>query len=252
MSARAGTACVVVSALLSACAAEQPAPRGDSSAATIAAAATPQKTKGDAPMSSPIVTWAPLIDARLSQWRAWKQDSLPTGWRVENDVLVKDDRVGDLQSRMQYANFELEFDWKVSDAGNAGVFYRVTEEYEKPYWSGPEYQLLDDAKHPDATIPERAAASAYGLYAPPRGVTKPANAWNSARIVVAGNFVEHWLNGQQVVQYQLNSPDWSAKVKAAKFKDYPHYGTAARGFIAIQGDHEGQLSIRGMRIRDLP
>jgi hypothetical protein len=70
--------------------------------------------------------------------------------------------------------------------------------------------------------------------------------------VVAGNFVEHWLNGEQVVQYQLNSPAWVQVVKGTKFADYPNYGLATRGFLSIQGDHSGKLSIRGMRIRELP
>ena len=225
---------------------------GDSSAATVAAAAKPQTTKGDLPVSNTVV-WTPLLDASMSQWRAWKGDKMPTGWAFGADsVLVKTGSADDIETRAQYANFELEFDWKVVEAGNAGVFYRVTEEYDKPYWSGPEYQLLDDVKAPDAKFPDHTAASAYAVYAATPGVTKPAGEWNTARIVVAGHFVEHWLNGQQVVQYQLSSPEWMAKVKASKFADYPNYGLARRGFISIQGDHSGQLSIRAMRIRELP
>jgi hypothetical protein len=135
---------------------------------------------------------------------------------------------------------------------NAGVFYRVTEEYDKPYWSAPEYQLRDDAMDPKGENQLLASASVYGLLGPPFGISKPQGEWNTARIVVAGNFVEHWLNGQQVVQYQLGSPEWAAKVKATKFNDYPNFSLARRGFIAIQGDHQGQLSIRAMRIRELP
>ena len=236
---------------LAACGDAKPAGRGDSSAATAAAAARPQTTKGDLPVSKNVV-WTPLLDAGMTQWRAWKGDAMPPGWHVVDSVLRKDSSVSDLESKLQYANFELEFDWMVSEAGNAGVFYRVTEEYDKPYWSGPEYQLLDDAKHPDGKDPLRTAASAYALYGPPAGVVKPGGQWNSARIVVAGNFVEHWLNGQQVVQYTLRSPDWTAKVKASKFGAYPSYGLARRGFLSIQGDHSGKLSIRAMRIRELP
>lgn len=224
---------------------------GDSSAATVAAAARPRTTKGDLPVSNSVV-WTPLLDPTMTQWRAWKGDKMAPGWTVRDSVLTKTGSVGDIESKAQYANFELEFDWKVSEAGNAGVFYRVTEEYDKPYWSGPEYQLLDDARHPDGKDPLRIAASAYALYGPPPNVVKPAGEWNSARIVMAGNFVEHWLNGQQVVQYQLSGPEWTAKVKASKFAEFPNYGLAKRGFISIQGDHSGQLSIRAMRIRELP
>jgi hypothetical protein len=224
---------------------------GDSSAATIAAAAAPQKTKGDAPLSRTVV-WTPLIDAGMTQWRAWKGDTMPPGWVVTGDVLSKDGVVTDLESRAQYANFELEFDWQIGPMGNAGVFYRVTEEYDKPYWSGPEYQLRDEAMDPEGKERQLSSGAAYGVFAPPSNVTRALGEWNSARIVVAGNFVEHWLNGQQVVQYQLNSTEWAAKVTATKFAEFPNYGLAKRGFISIQGDHSGKLSIRGMRIRELP
>jgi Domain of Unknown Function (DUF1080) len=248
---RAG-AMLVLAATFSACSGEGSRAASDSSAATTAAAAMPQKSKGDEPLSYAVL-WTPLIDEKMSHWRAWKSDSMPTGWTATADgVLTKSGQIADLESREQFANFELEFDWMVGEVGNAGVFYRVTEEYDKPYWSGPEYQLLDDARHPDGKDPTRTAGSAYALYAPPLGVSKPANEWNTARIVVAGKFVEHWLNGQQVVQYQLSGADWTGKVKASKFADFPNYGLATRGFLSIQGDHAGTLSIRGMRIRDLP
>lgn len=242
---------MIVGGGMAACGGESAAGRGDSSAATIAAAAKPQTTKRDAPLSKAVV-WTPLIDAGMNQWRGWKTDAMPTGWTVTGDVLSKDGAIGDLESRTQYANFELEFDWQVSKLGNAGVFYRVTEEYDKPYWSAPEYQLRDDELDPNDKNLMYAAGAAYGVYPPPAGVVKPAGEWNSARIVVAGNFVEHWLNGQQIVQYQLGSPDWVARVKASKFNEYPNYGLAKRGFLSIQGDHNGKLSIRGMRIRELP
>jgi hypothetical protein len=90
------------------------------------------------------------------------------------------------------------------------------------------------------------------LYAPPAGVVKPGGEWNSSRIVARGAHVEHWLNGQKVVEYELWSPDWEAKVKASKFGEWPHYGRARTGHLGIQGDHDGALSIRNMRIRTFP
>jgi len=223
----------------------------DSSAATVAAAAQPLTAKRDLPTGKAVV-WTPLIDATMSQWRAWKADTMASGWIVSGDSITKDGVVADLETRTQYANFELEFDWKVGSLANAGIFYRVTEAYDMPYWSAPEYQLRDEALDPGAKNLLLASASAYGVIAPTRPATKPLGEWNSARIVVAGNFVEHWLNGEQVVQYQLNSPAWVQIVKGTKFADYPQYGLATRGFLSIQGDHSGKLSIRGMRIRELP
>ncbi len=241
-------ACLIT---VTSCGEAKPAAQGDSSAATVAAAGTPQTTKGDLPVSTSVV-WTSLIDSSMSQWRAYRKDAMPPGWTVTDSTLSKNGAVVDIQSKAQYANFELEFDWMIGAVSNAGVFYHVTEEYAAPYWSGPEYQLVDDPGYPGAKDTLYKSATAYGVYAAKSGVVKPVGQWNSARIVVAGNFVEHWLNGQQVVQYQFGSPDWVARVKAGKFHEYPNYGLAKRGFLAIQGDHPGQLSIRGMRIRELP
>jgi hypothetical protein len=80
---------------------------------------------------------------------------------------------------------------------------------------------------------------------------KPFDEWNTTRLLVRGTHVEHWLNGRKVVDYDLQSPDWKAKVAASKFSAYPHYGLATRGLIGLQGDHTGALSIRNIRIREL-
>jgi hypothetical protein len=178
--------------------------------------------------------------------------ALTNGWTAENGTLTKTASVEDILTNDQYANFELTLDWKIATGGNAGIFYRGTEEYDHIYWSAPEYQLLDDANAPDGKSRLTSAAAAYALYPPPAGIVKPAGEWNSTRILVNGAHVEHWLNGQKVVQYELWSPDWEAKVKASKFKDWPNYGRAKSGYIAIQGDHNGVLTLRNIKIRTLP
>lgn len=231
---------------LAACSPGAKADADSTAAASVAAA----PASGDPAVSS-TAAWTPLIDSSMTAWREWKRQAMPAGWRVLDGVLMKDGAVGDLQSRAQFANFELEFDWMVGEAGNAGVFYRVTEEYDKPYWTGPEYQLLDDERHPDGKDRLRSAASAYGLYDAPKDVVKPAGQWNTARIIVNRNNVQHWLNGQKVVQYELTGIEWTAKVKASKFTEFPKYGLAPRGYLAIQGDHTGSLGIRNLRIREL-
>ena len=188
----------------------------------------------------------------LANWRGYQTDTVPSAWHIENGVLTKATSTGDLITREQFGNFELAFEWKLAPGGNAGAFYRGTEEYEHIYWSAPEYQLLDDAGHPDGKNRLTSAGSAYGLYAPPAGIVKPAGQWNSSRIVARGTHIEHWLNGQKVVEYELGSPDWTAKVKASKFGEWPHYGQATSGYIGFQGDLDGELSLRGIRIRVLP
>jgi hypothetical protein len=197
--------------------------------------------------------WRPLFDGTHTEGlRGWISGVLPPGWHVVDGTLTKDGNVEDLLTRDAYGSFELEFDWKIGKDGNSGVLYRVTREYDHLYWSGAEYQLLDDANAPDGRSQLTASGSAYGIYPSPPGVVKPYGQWNTSRIVVDGAHVEHWLNGRKVVAYELESADWKAKVATSKFAKYPHYGLAKRGFIGIQGDHPGSLALRNIRIRELP
>src|SRR5213592_4536657 len=158
--------------------------------------------------------WRALFDGGApTQWRAYHADSVPAAWYAKDGALTKDVGSKDLITRDQFGDFELTLDWRLSTGGNAGIFYRGTQEYDHIYWSAPEYQLLDDANAPDGKSRLTSAAAAYALYPSPAGIVKPAGEWNSSRIVVNGAHVEHWLNGQKVVQYELWSPDWEAKVK---------------------------------------
>jgi len=188
-------------------------------------------------------------------WRSLLEDhSAPAwrGWHVEGGVLSKDGKVDDLVTDGTFGNFELELEWKIGKAGNSGIFYRGTREYDHIYWSAPEYQLLDDENTEDGKSRLTAAGSDYALYGAPAGVVLPFDQWNKSRLVVKGNHVEHWLNGKKVVQYELKSADWTSRVAASKFSSYPNYGLAVAGLVGIQGDHPGTLAIRGIRIREWP
>lgn len=196
--------------------------------------------------------WRLLFDGKsLEGWRVYRGQSQPGGWIADQGLLTKHQATDDIISTGQYADFELQFEWRVSEGGNAGVFYRATEEYEKVYWTATEYQLLDDANHPDGRNRLTSAGANYGLYPAPPGVVKPAGQWNSSRIVVRGSHAEHWLNGVKLLEYEYGSPEWEAKVKASKFAEWPAYGRAARGHIAIQGDHTGTLALRTIKLRPL-
>ena len=197
--------------------------------------------------------WQPLFDGRsMAAWRGYASTTLPEGWHIVDGTLAKDGVVGDLVTRDAFANFEFEVEWKIAKGGNSGIFYRGTSEYDHIYWSAPEYQLLDDANAPDGRSRLTAAGAAYGIYPAPAGVVKPFGEWNLTRLVVNGAHVEHWLNGQKVVDYEFWSPDWTTRVAASKFSRYPNYGLARQGVIGIQGDHEGALALRNIRIRALP
>jgi hypothetical protein len=196
--------------------------------------------------------WRVLFDGTsLDAWRGYTTEKIPDGWKIVDGTLAKDTPVADIVSKDEFGDFELELEWKIGEAGNSGVFYRGTDEYEHIYWSGPEYQLLDDDKASDNKTRLTCAGAAYALYPSPPGHLKPVGEWNSTRIVAKGAHVEHWLNGVKLLEYELWSPDWEAKVQASKFKDWPHYGRAKSGHIALQGDHNGSLAFRNIRIRVL-
>ena len=196
--------------------------------------------------------WRLLFDGKTTAgWRGFKMDSLPSGWQVVNGALTRVAAAGDIVTREQFRDFELSLEWNVAPGGNSGIFYRGSEDDDAIHWTGPEMQVLDDARHPDGKSRLTAAGSAYGLYAAPAGIVKPAGEWNQVRLLVKGHHVEHWLNGVKLAEYELWSPDWEAKVKASKFGEWPNYGRARRGHIAMQGDHEGSLAFRHIRIREL-
>jgi hypothetical protein len=232
--------------------------RALAAAATLAVACARASTSaapgatGAASASATSGGWRPLFTgSSLEGWRGYKQDAPPEGWTVTNGVLSKTAGVRDLITRDQFGDFELEWDWKIEQGGNAGVFYRVTEEYDHPYWSAVEYQLLDDANAPDGKSRLTSAGAVYAVYPSPAGAVKPAGEWNSSRVVARGTHVEHWLNGQKTGEYDTESADFQTRVQGSKFKPYPNYAKARRGYIGVQGDHRGELTIRNMRIREL-
>jgi hypothetical protein len=193
-----------------------------------------------------------LFDGKsLDAWRGYKTEAVPQGWRIENGTLTKDGPVADIMTKDEFGDFELELEWKIGEAGNSGILYRGTEEYDHIYWSAPEYQLLDDAKASDNKARLTCAGAAYALYPSPAGHLKPVGEFNATKIVARGAHIEHWLNNVKLLEYELWTPDWEAKVKASKFVAYPNYGRAKRGHIALQGDHAGVLAFRNIRIREL-
>ncbi len=196
--------------------------------------------------------WRILFDgSSLDAWRGYKSETIPSDWHLTDGTLAKEVPVADIVSKDEFGDFELQLEWTIGEAGNSGIFYRGTEEYDHIYWTAPEYQLLDDEKAEDNKTRLTCAGAAYGLYPSPAGHLKPVGQWNSTRIVAKGAHVEHWLNGVKLLEYELWSPDWDAKVKASKFSVWPNYGRARKGHVALQGDHDGTLAFRNIRVREL-
>jgi len=195
--------------------------------------------------------WKLLFDGKsLAGWRAYKSDTPPTGWRAANGELIRDGAGGDLMTVDQFGDFELRFDWKVTANGNSGVIYRIATTEQYPWQTGPEYQILHNAGHKDGANPITSAGSNYAVNPPVKDLTKPVGEWNEGRLIARGNHVEHWLNGVKVVEYEIDSADWLAQVKASKFAKLANYGRIKRGYIALQ-DHGDVVSYRNIKIRPL-
>lgn len=197
--------------------------------------------------------WEVLFDGKdTSKWRGYKQDKFPEkGWKVENGALrhVAGAGGGDLVTREKFGSFELRFDWKVAPGANSGVIYRVTEDRGASYETGPEYQVLDDAKHGDGKNPKTSAGALYALIAPNAAkVLKPVGEWNKARIVVRGNHVEHWVNKKKVVEYEWGSAEITQLIAGSKFKDMPGFAKNTSGHICFQ-DHGDDVWFRKIKIR---
>lgn len=188
----------------------------------------------------------------MNGWIGYRKTFLPKGWSAEDGSIHFHPGVqgGDIRSAEKFANFDFRFEWKASPGGNSGVFYRVTDELETAWFSGPEYQILDDTKHSDGQNPISRAAACYGMY--PRSVDncRPGGEWNQGRIVANGRNIQHWLNGVKVVEYTIGSKEWSHKANTGKFQDVPLYGRVPNGYIVLQ-DHGNDVWYRSLRIRKL-
>lgn len=196
--------------------------------------------------------WRTLFDGEtLKGWRNYLGDDTLVGWAVVDGNITRVGSGGDIITEDQFANFELEVEWTVSPGGNSGIFFRATEDTDRIYHNAPEMQVLDDAEHPDGTSLLTSAGADYGLHPVPGHVAKPPDEWNSVRIVADGTHVEYWLNGEKVVEYELLSPAWNARVANSKFAKWPGYGRSTRGHIGLQ-DHGSWVAYRNIRIRELP
>jgi hypothetical protein len=202
--------------------------------------------------------WQLLFDGKTTTgWRIFK-DRKNNTWEVVdgtlhckalNETTGDGNERSDLMTTAEFESFELTFDWKIAAEGNTGVIFRVTEEFEQPYYSGPEYQLMDDPSFPNET-PDHLTGSNYGMHAAGKTKLKPQGEWNQSRLIVNKNHVEHWLNGDKLFEYELNSPEWLAIKKASKWNEAAGYGTAAKGYLVLQ-DHGSEAWFKNLLIKPL-
>ena len=202
--------------------------------------------------------WIALFDgSNVDAWRGINSDKFPdAGWKVEDGLLVfqrDEKRAGDIITKDEFSNYVLELDFKLSKSANSGIKYFVVEEMTKGTGGlGLEYQLLDDANHPDAKNGRngnRTSASLYDLIAADvNKPTVPIDQWNTSRIVSDGPHVEHWLNGMKVLEYERGSQEYLDIVATSKYKNIKDFGQAPSGHILLQ-DHGDKVWFRNIRIR---
>ena len=220
-----------------------------------------------------------LFDGQtLDGWRGYGMDVPPASWEVSDGAIhlkgsgtgeAQAEGGGDLIFAHKFRNFELQLEYKISEGGNSGIFYLAQEvkdaegkEYLPIWQSCSEYQVLDNAKHPDAqlgTDGNRQAASLYDMIPAKPQNAKPAGEWNQAKIMVYKGTVVHGQNGQNVLEYHLWTPKWTEMLQASKFAEggeFPYAygllnnmgGEAREGYIGLQ-DHGDDVWYRNIRIK---
>lgn len=208
--------------------------------------------------------WKLLWDGKTTDgWRGAKLTTFPTGgWKIEKGILkvlnsdgAESANGGDVVTIQKYKNFELSVDFKITQGANSGIKYFVDTELNKGAGSsiGCEFQILDDANHPDAKLGvkgNRTMGSLYDLIPAPENKTVRKNEFNNARIIVNGNKVQHFLNNKLTVEYERNTQMWQALVNYSKYSVWPNFGNAAVGNILLQ-DHGNEVWFKNLKVKEM-
>ena len=234
---------------------------------------TPVETTASADTSAQINTltdaergegWQLLFNGQnLDGWESFNADTVGQAWKVQDGVLYLDSQKkpdggwqvtggGDIVTEQAFEDFDLQLEWRIAECGNSGIMYYVVEnpQFDQPWKTGPEMQILDNSCHPDAKITKHRAGDLYDLIEGDSTAVNPAGEWNEVRIVSNDGKVEHWLNGKKLLDYDRNSEAYRQLIAGSKFKDMQGFGVQPNGKIALQ-DHGDPVFFRNIKIRNL-
>jgi hypothetical protein len=201
--------------------------------------------------------WKLLFDGKTTNgWHHYLNKEVSPKWKVENGILMMTEKgIGDIVTDEEFEDFELELEWKISEGGNSGIIYHVHEDpkFKATYNSGPEMQVLDNERHPDAKQGKngnRTAGALYDMLPPSKQATKPAGQWNKVKLVIKDGKAQHYMNGVKIVEYPTTGPEWDKMIENSKFKTMEGFGTFTKGRIALQ-EHGDLVSYKNIKIRPL-
>ena len=206
--------------------------------------------------------WQLLFDgATTTGWHTYGKTGIGKAWKVEDGTLRLDAASkkdwqtaegGDIVTDAEYQNFDLRLEWKIAPNGNSGIMFYVKEEpqYQYPWQTGPEIQVLDNDGHPDAKIAKHRAGDLYDLIAVSKETVRPVGEWNSVRIVANKGKLDGYLNGEHVLNTTMWDDAWRQLVAGSKFKNMPGFGKFQSGKISLQ-DHGDNVWFRNIKIKTL-
>lgn len=207
--------------------------------------------------------WISLFDGEsLDGWHTYGQESAGNAWKAEDGVLYLDvenkadwqaEDGGDILTEEEFEDFHLQLEWKISENGNSGIMFYVDddpEQYEYPWHTGPEMQVLDTEGHPDGKIYKHRVGDLYDLVAASENAAKPVGEWNEVEVISKDAQLDFYLNGVHIVSTELWNENWQQLIEESKFKDMPEFGQLEKGKIALQ-DHGDPVWFRNIRIKRL-